>query len=350
MRFIDEAKVKVIGGKGGAGFVGWRREAHVPRGGPDGGDGGNGGAVVFVAEPGLNTLLDFHYNPLLRAEDGQGGGIKQLSGRNGQDLIIKVPVGTQVFKEEKLIADLALPQACWIAARGGHGGKGNMFFKSSTNQAPDYAQEGQQGEEFSFKLVLKSVADVGLVGYPNVGKSTLIAAVSKATPRVADYPFTTLQPHLGVAELDEKRRFVIADIPGLIPGAHEGKGLGIQFLKHIERTKVLAQLIDVSQPSLACKDPLGAKLSDSQLEEIVLTQFSAIDHELRAFSPELAAQPRLLAFSKGDLPLSQRAYEVCKNKLSARGYDVFLISANTHKGLSPFLSALYQLVGQVLPS
>ena len=220
MRFIDEAKVQVIAGKGGNGSVHWRREKYVPRGGPDGGNGGNGGAVVFVAETGLNTLIDFSFNPRILAENGGAGDANLREGARGKDAIRQVPVGTQVFFQEKLVADLSVPGARWVAARGGRGGKGNAHFKSANRQAPDFAQPGQSGEEFDFRLVLKSVADVGLVGFPNAGKSTLVSTITRSHPKVADYPFTTLRPSLGVVLAGERERFVMADIPGIIPAKH----------------------------------------------------------------------------------------------------------------------------------
>jgi len=240
MRFIDEVKVQVRAGRGGSGAVRFRREKYCPEGGPDGGDGGNGGAVILVTDPGLSTLIDFSFQPHLFASGGANGGENQRGGAAGADLICRVPVGCQVFYNDELVADLNTAGARWVAARGGHGGRGNAFFKSAQNQAPDYAQPGQDADELELRLVLKSVADIGLVGLPNVGKSTLISRISSANPKVADYPFTTLEPHLGVVMLDDAR-FVVADIPGLIPGAHLGKGLGTDFLKHIERTSGIAQ-------------------------------------------------------------------------------------------------------------
>ena len=341
MRFIDEVKVEVLAGRGGDGFVGWRREKYVPEGGPDGGDGGNGGAVVFVVDTGTNTLLDFSFNPLIRAENGHPGGPKQLTGRNGEDAVRPVPLGTQVYFNDRLVADLSTPSARWIAARGGSGGKGNAHFKSSRNQAPDFAQPGQDGQTFEFRLVLKSVADIGLIGLPNTGKSTLISKVSQATPRIADYPFTTLTPHLGVACVDAQRRLVIADIPGLIPGAHEGKGLGLQFLKHVERTAVLAQLLDVS---LTLRDAGQAEnYSDDEIRQAALTQFETIDFELRQFSQDLTIVPRLVVFSKGDTALSQRAFKLANPTFEQRGFNSILISSVTGTGLSEMLEILYEM-------
>ncbi|MCB0344822.1 MAG: GTPase ObgE [Bdellovibrionales bacterium] len=344
MRFIDETRVSVIAGSGGNGAISWRREAHVPMGGPDGGDGGNGGAVVFAADTGLNTLIDFSFNPLIKAENGLPGGPNGQTGRSGKDSVVAVPVGTQVYYNDELIADIAQPGARWIAARGGHGGKGNAFFKTPTNRAPRFAQSGQEGETFEFRLVLKSVADVGLVGFPNAGKSTYVSTVSAAEPKVADYPFTTIRPSLGVVVLDDNRRFVIADIPGLIPGAHEGKGLGIQFLKHIERTKTLMQLVDVASSEEVLRAEASGEITDDVLKAAALEQFDAIDHELRSFSVELAERPRLVVFSKCDLELNQRALDLCQANLEGRGHQVLGISSVTGSGVKQSLEALYNLV------
>lgn len=343
MRFIDEVTIVISGGNGGAGAVSWRREKFVPRGGPDGGDGGNGGAVLFVAEPGLNTLIDFSFSPQIKAENGTAGEANCRHGRDGADTVCKVPVGTEVYLGERLIADLSAKGARWIAARGGHGGKGNTFFKSSTNQAPDYAQPGCAGESHELRLVLKSVADVGLVGLPNVGKSTLVSAVSKAHPKIADYPFTTLRPSLGVVLVAEGKRFVIADIPGLVPGAHQGKGLGLRFLQHIERTCVLAQLIDISAglPSLETGNPAARERS---LSALAMAQFEAIDQELKLFSENLAQKPRVVVFSKADLPESKEAYQLTKDIFAARGIDSLLLSSHTGEGLEDFNYRLYSLV------
>ncbi len=342
MKFIDEANVKLIAGHGGAGFVGWRREKFVPMGGPDGGDGGDGGSVIFVAEPGLNSLMDFALNPIIRAKDGTGGGRNQLTGRAGEDVIRKIPVGTQVFYNENLIADLAVPGARWVAARGGRGGKGNAFFKSSTNQSPTHAQSGQPGEIFQFQLVLKSVADVGLIGFPNAGKSTFISRISAARPKIAEYPFTTLQPNLGVVSLDQDRQFVVADIPGLIPGAHQGKGLGIRFLKHIERTAVLAQFIDVTSSWEDLVPPEDE--NESALAEFALLQFQVIEKELGAFSETLLSYPRIVIFSKADLPTARIAYHAASEALKKQGIESFLISSVTGEGIKECNERLYQLV------
>ncbi|MBL7661528.1 GTPase ObgE [bacterium] len=331
MQFIDEVKIEAIGGNGGPGCVGWRREKFVPQGGPDGGDGGSGGAVILKVDPGLNTLIDFSFAPILNAKDGEQGGTGNKNGQDGADLIRAVPVGTQVFYQGQLIADLKQPNSYWIAARGGHGGKGNTFFKSSTNRSPDYAQPGQSGDRVKLRLVLKSVADVGLVGFPNVGKSTFISKVSRSSPKIADYPFTTLTPNLGVVMYDSGERIVIADIPGLIPGAHEGKGLGLGFLKHVERTAILLHFIDGVQHSY---------LSSQTPEERALEQFYAIEDELRLFSEELLGRPRIVVFAKSDLVENRSAFDCCRAEIAARGHKVFLISSATGEGLPEVLEAL----------
>lgn len=345
MKFIDEAKVYVSGGDGGSGAVSWRREKYLPKGGPDGGNGGNGGAVVFCAEDSLNTLIDFSFNPHVAAGKGGNGDANRREGKSGEDLFCPVPVGTQVFYKGELVADLSAPNARWVAARGGRGGKGNTHFKTPTLQAPDFAQPGMQGEKFEFLLVLKSVADVGLLGLPNVGKSTLVSAITKSHPKIADYPFTTLRPSLGVVLVDKKRRFVIADIPGLIPGAHEGKGLGIQFLRHIERTAVLAQLIDVSADNRV-QDllTLGEEISDELLQTVVKEQFESLDLELSSFSEELHAKPRLVVFSKCDVAPSERAQTITKEFFDERNLATHLISSHRRDGLDELIAGLASLL------
>lgn len=341
MKFTDEASVRVIGGRGGDGAVHWRREKFVPQGGPDGGEGGDGGAVVFCADENLNTLIDFALNPVVQAENGAPGGGNNMAGRHGEHTVLPVPVGTQVFWEEQIVADFAAPGARWIAARGGRGGKGNSYFASATNQAPDRAQKGKLGDDRSYSLVLKSVADVGLVGMPNVGKSSFISRVSRAQPKVADYPFTTLVPHLGTVALDSGARFVVADIPGLIPGAHEGKGLGLQFLRHIERTKCLLHFIDVTlEPTIA--DPVDA--GDELLLAAALRQFAAIEQELLLFDEKLGRYPRIVVFSKADLHANTRAFELSREYFVKRNLPVALISSASGAGVSELLNDIAQLL------
>src|ERR671918_550912 len=284
--FIDRARIHVQGGDGGSGVTAFRREKFVPRGGPSGGDGGRGGDVILVADASLNTLLHLRYNPQHNAARGSHGEGANRSGRDGADLIVRVPVGTQIFDATTgdLLHDLSHDGDRWLAARGGRGGFGNAHFATSTNRAPRYHQEGSPGEEFELQLELKLLADVGLVGFPNAGKSTFISAVSAAHPKIADYPFTTLEPHLGVVDMGDFRTFVIADIPGLIEGAHEGHGLGDRFLRHIERTKLLLHLVDVS--SASGRD--------------AVSDYEVINNELAAYDPQLASRAQFVVATKID--------------------------------------------------
>lgn len=288
MKFVDEATISVHAGKGGNGVVSFRREKYVPFGGPDGGDGGDGGSVMLVADGGINTLADFRFQRRYRAENGAGGAGRNCTGKGGADLRVPVPVGTAVYDRDtgELIGDLVKAGQELLVARGGVGGRGNTRFKSSTNRAPRRATPGTEGEARQLKLELRLLADVGLLGLPNAGKSTLIRAVSAARPRVADYPFTTLHPNLGVVSLSPHRSFVMADIPGLIEGAAEGAGLGIRFLKHLQRTRLLLHVVDLAPP-----DP----------DEDVAASALSIIGELERFSPELAARPRWLVLNKVDL-------------------------------------------------
>ncbi len=287
MKFVDEAIIKVQAGDGGNGCASFRREKFIPFGGPNGGDGGDGGNVWLVADEGLNTLVDFRHQRIFRAQRGQNGMGSDMYGRRGEDTEIRVPVGTSVINldTDELIGDLTAHGQRLLVARGGKGGLGNIHFKSSTNRAPRKSTPGAAGEARDLKLELKVLADVGLLGFPNAGKSTFIRAVSAATPRVADYPFTTLQPHLGVVRVESDRSFVIADIPGLIEGAADGAGLGVQFLKHLSRTSLLLHLVDI------------APIDDSD----PVTQVRAIEGELQRFDPQLLARPRWLVLNKIDL-------------------------------------------------
>src|SRR6185436_17665874 len=283
MKFVDEVRIRVEAGDGGEGCVAFRREKYVPRGGPSGGDGGNGGDGVLRVDGGLSTLLDLSYPQTLRAGRGEHGRGKEQSGARGDDLVLRVPGGTLVYDDEdgELLADLRAPGDEIVVARGGRGGLGNQHFATSTRQAPRHAQPGTPGEQKMLRLELRLLADAGLLGFPNVGKSTLIRAVSAARPRVADYPFTTLVPHLGVVRVDDEASFVLADVPGLIPGAHEGHGLGTRFLRHLSRTAVLVHLLDVS--GLSGRD--------------YLEDYDALQTELALASPELAAKPQLVVAS-----------------------------------------------------
>ena len=324
MKFVDEATIRVHAGNGGNGCASFRREKFIPFGGPDGGDGGDGGSVFLVADEGLNTLVDFRHQRVYRARRGENGMGRQMSGKGGEDLAIRVPVGTVVVNidTDEEIGDLAEHGARLLVAQGGHGGKGNIHFKSSTNRAPRKSTPGSAGEERELRLELKVLADVGLLGFPNAGKSTLIRAVSAATPKVADYPFTTLQPHLGVVRIEADRSFVIADIPGLIEGAAEGAGLGVQFLKHLARTRLLLHVVDIA-PFDGGEDPVG--------------QIRAIESELKRFDPKLMKRPRWLVFNKADLVAEEEREATAKAIVKKLRWKQpwYLISAIAREGTWP---------------
>jgi len=330
MRFVDEAKILVRSGKGGNGCVSFRREKYVPKGGPDGGDGGKGGDVYLRASSKLLTLYDFRHKRVHEARNGQPGMGKQRYGRSGDDLIIDVPVGTLVYEvledgREKLLVDLVQDGQMFLVAKGGRGGKGNVHFKSSTMRTPRFAQPGEEGEEKTIRLELKVIADVGLVGLPNAGKSTFISKISAARPKIGPYPFTTLTPNLGVVEDDFGRRMVVADIPGLIEGAHKGQGLGDRFLKHVERTKFLVHILSVE---------------DVDLDDI-FSGFELINNELWECSPDLAQKEQVLVLNKIDL-LSEVEINKLQKILSAYKQKVFLISALNGKGVGPLLKAMWE--------
>jgi GTPase len=324
--FIDRAKIRVRGGRGGNGVTAFRREKFVPRGGPSGGDGGRGGDVWIVADSSLNTLLHLRYNPEHIAERGRHGEGSNRSGREGEDLIVRVPVGTQIFDStsQDLLHDLAVDGARWLAAKGGRGGFGNAHFATSTNRAPRYHQSGDEGDELELQLELKLLADVGLVGFPNAGKSTLISTISAARPKIADYPFTTLEPNLGVVDLGDFRTLVVADIPGLIEGAHQGAGLGDQFLRHIERTRLLLHLVDVS--SMSGREPVADYLT--------------VIRELRAYNPGLAARPQMVVATKIDALEDPSRVESLKQQAAKDGRDFYEISAVAQKGMKELISAV----------
>ena len=324
--FIDRAKIYVQGGNGGNGVTAFRREKFVPRGGPSGGDGGRGGDVAMVADASLNTLLHLRYNPRHVADRGLHGEGSNRSGRDGEDLIVRVPVGTQIFDADTgdLLHDLSHDGARWLAARGGRGGFGNSHFTSSTNRAPRYHQTGSKGEERELQLELKLLADVGLVGFPNAGKSTFISTVSAARPKIADYPFTTLEPHLGVVDLGDFRTFVIADIPGLIEGAHAGAGLGDRFLRHIERTKLLLHLVDVS--SLPQQEPVMA--------------YETVNHELASYNEDLAARPQFVVATKIDALDDPQRLESLRARAKQDGKSFFAISSATNQGIRELIHAV----------
>jgi GTP-binding protein len=330
MKFVDEAKIHIKAGDGGAGCVAFRREKYVPRGGPSGGDGGRGGDVVLLADPRLTTLLDFHFQPRHFAANGQPGMGSDCNGLSAENLTLHLPVGTVVKDAEtgELLTDLATPDETVVAARGGQGGLGNMNFATATRQAPRFAQPGGPGEERHLLLELKLLADVGLIGFPNAGKSTFVSRVSRARPKVADYPFTTLTPHLGMVAY-KVRSFVIADIPGLVAGAHLGVGLGHQFLRHVERCRVLIHLIDCG-----ASEPGRAPLAD----------FDTLNEELRLHSTELAAKPQVVAANKMDLPDARERLEDLRAQLAARGIPVLPMSSATGEGIPAVLDAAARIL------
>jgi GTPase len=333
--FVDEVDIQVIAGSGGNGCLSFRREKYVPRGGPDGGDGGAGGSVYIAAIPTKNTLVDFRYHPEFKARRGQHGQGSNRTGHSSADLEITVPIGTLVFEtssgETKLIADLSEEGQRVLVARGGRGGRGNARFVSSTNRAPRRTEPGEQGEEKQLRLELKLLADAGLIGFPNAGKSTLISRISAARPKIANYPFTTLAPNLGVVSLSADRSFVVADVPGLIKGAHEGHGLGHQFLRHIERTKVLVHLVDVSGAS--GRDPVE--------------DFDTIQDELVQFDPQVAAKPQLVVANKIDALDDPSRLDRLQRHVRRQRLPFFQISGVTGEGVGELLEAMWRDIAAV---
>ena len=332
--FADRARIFIKSGKGGDGHVSFRRELYVPDGGPDGGNGGKGGDIIFEVDKGLNTLGDFRHNSKYIAKSGEEGGKRRCTGRDGEDLVIKVPEGTVIYDDEsrKVIADMSNDNLREVILKGGRGGKGNMNYATSTMQAPQYAQPGQDAQELWVRLELKVIADVGLVGFPNVGKSTLLSRVTNARPKIANYHFTTLNPNLGVVDLDGGRGFVIADIPGLIEGASEGVGLGHEFLRHIERTKVIIHMVDAA--STEGRDPVA--------------DIKAINEELRAYNPELLKRPQVIAANKIDAIYTddetENPVDVIKKAFEPEGIKVYPISAVTGQGLKELLYYVRELL------
>jgi GTP-binding protein len=319
MKFIDEAEITVKGGDGGRGCVSFRREKFVPRGGPNGGDGGDGGSISFIADGSLASLIDFRYKRRYAAGRGQHGMGSDCHGKNGRSLTIRVPVGTILRDADtgEQLQDMTAEAQEYLAVKGGRGGKGNAHFATATHQAPRFAQPGEPGPERLIRLELKLLADAGIIGFPNAGKSTLISRISAARPKVADYPFTTLVPHLGVVRYGDFKSFVVADIPGLIEGAHEGKGLGTRFLKHVERTSIFIHLLDLSPET--GRDPME--------------DYKAINEELRKFKPELAGRPQVVALNKIDLTEAREAAPKLLKFFSSKGIKVFQISAVTGEGV-----------------
>ena len=335
--FADRAKIYVRSGKGGDGHVSFRREKFVANGGPDGGDGGNGGSVILEVDEGMNTLSDYRHVRKYKAEDGEDGGKRNCKGKSGADLILKMPAGTVVKEAEsgKVITDLSGDNKRFLLLQGGRGGNGNQHYATSTMQVPKYAQPGQPAKELELQLELKVIADVGLVGFPNVGKSTLLTRVSNARPQIANYHFTTINPHLGVVDLDDAKGFVMADIPGLIEGASEGVGLGFEFLRHIERTKVIIHIVDAA--STEGRDPIA--------------DIYAINKELKAYNPEIAARPQVIAANKIDMIFDDGSgtnpVEALKKEFEPQGIAVYPISAINGKGIRELLYHVRELLDTV---
>ena len=332
--FIDRATIKVKSGAGGDGSVAFRHEKYVAHGGPSGGNGGDGGSIVLLATHDLQTLLDFQYKREFVADSGGDGAVKNMTGKSGSDLIVRVPCGTVVYDADTvaLLADLVASGDRYVPAEGGRGGRGNASFATPTNRAPTNADPGTPSTTRNLRLELKLLADVGLIGLPNAGKSTLISAISAARPKIADYPFTTLEPQLGVVRFGEGEHIVVADIPGLIEGAHTGAGLGHEFLRHVERCKLLVHLLDLSG-GMEGRDPV---------EDWII-----IETELAQYSSELASRIRVAALNKYDLPEAQANLDKVKQHLEAEGVSVFVISAATHKGLDPLLSHMRRMVAEI---
>jgi GTP-binding protein len=331
--FIDSARIYLKAGNGGNGIVSFRREKYVAAGGPDGGDGGKGGDVIFIVDDGIRTLADFRYKKQYKAESGKDGGASNMTGRSGEDLVIKIPPGTVVKDEQtgRILADLTKPGQQSVIARGGKGGKGNQHFATPTRQVPNFAKSGDLGEERWVVLELKLLADVGLIGYPNVGKSTILSSVSAANPKIANYHFTTIEPNLGVVSLDIGESFVIADIPGLIEGAHQGIGLGHEFLKHVERTKLLIHVVDVS--GVEGRNPVE--------------DFEVINKELKEYNPVLAERIQIVAANKIDITDAAEKYEEFKKVIQEMGYEVFPVSAATGKGLRELMIRASQMLKDI---
>lgn len=333
--FIDKAKIFIKAGKGGNGAISFRREKYIAAGGPDGGDGGRGGNVVFRVELGMTTLMDFKYKRKYTAQNGEDGMRRRRKGKSGEDIIIKVPQGTVVrdAKTNRIIADLSTPGKDYVLAKGGNGGWGNDHFATAVRQTPNFAKNGQPGDEREIILELKLLADVGLVGFPNVGKSTILARTTKADPKIANYHFTTLQPNLGVVDLGEHRSFVLADIPGIIEGASEGVGLGHEFLRHIERTRILIHVVDVS--SVEGRNPIE--------------DFDIINSELSKYDMSLEERLQIVAANKTDIIQDEAVYNEFLEEMKKRGYEVFPISAATGQGVEQLMLKVYGELSQLPP-
>ena len=330
MKFVDEARIHVKAGDGGNGCISFRREKFIPRGGPNGGDGGKGGDVILQADAQLTTLLDLTYPRQFRAPKGSHGKGKDQTGKDGEDLVIRVPVGTLIRDDQtdEVLQDFLFDAQRFVTAEGGRGGRGNARFATSTNRAPRRAEKGEKGVERALRLELKLLADVGLIGYPNVGKSTLLSRISSARPKIADYPFTTLVPNLGVVSSEGRRPFVVADIPGLIEGASKGAGLGLTFLRHVERTRLLIHLLDISEgPSRdAVKD------------------FLALSDELKAYDPLLQRRRQLVALNKIDLPSVRERAGDLRSQFEKLGHRLYLISGQTGEGVKELMEAVFRIL------
>jgi len=329
MHFVDEVTIRLKAGAGGNGAIAFRREKFVPKGGPSGGDGGDGASIVLVVDEGLSTLLDFRYKSQFDAPAGANGANKDMYGRAGEDIVLRVPPGTQVFDANTgaLIGDLRTHGERKVVAQGGKGGRGNMHFATPTDRAPRRSEPGTPGEERTVRLELKLLADVGLLGFPNVGKSSLIARISAARPKIADYPFTTLVPNLGTVGLSGERTFVVADIPGLIEGAHAGAGLGDRFLRHLDRTRLLVHLLDASAPAD---------------DRAPLRDYEAMNRELALYDPELAARPQIVVLNKIDIPEVRRRVSQLSRTFAKRGITVLAISAATGEGTAELLESIWR--------
>lgn len=334
MRFVDCVTIRTSAGNGGKGAVAFRRETYVPKGGPAGGDGGDGGSVILIADPNIGSLLDFRFKRHMSAQHGESGRTKNQNGADGDDLLLRLPVGTVVrdAETEEFLTDLASPGDRFVVAKGGRGGKGNSFFKNSVNQAPHFAQPGEPGVSRLIQLEIKLLADIGIIGFPSVGKSTLISVISNARPKIADYHFTTLVPNLGLVRWHDEASFVVADIPGIIEGAADGRGLGIQFLRHVERCRALCHVIEVLDPELgddAGRDPVA--------------DFEVLMAEIAKFSPSLAERPQIVALGKMDLPhVSAREPEL-RAHFEALGHRFFSFSSATRAGLRGIVDAMGDL-------
>jgi GTP-binding protein len=331
MKFVDEIKVQATAGKGGDGAATFRREMYVPQGGPNGGDGGRGGSVILVGDDGFNTLSHLRFRRFLKAKNGVPGGKNKMNGKAGDDCIIKVPVGTLIFDDntDELVGDITSHGQRVVVCKGGRGGRGNTHFATSTHRSPHVAERGRRGEDKTLRLELKMLADIGLLGFPSVGKSTFISTISNAKPKIADYPFTTLIPNLGVVTVHDEVSFVVADVPGLIVGASEGKGLGLDFLKHLERTRLLVHLIEVTY-----------QLEGAETDRDPLEDFKKLNQELAYFSEDLAQKHQIVVLNKCDEPYVETEKDRLRAEFENMGYEFHAISCQSHEGLTELLHSL----------